>query len=75
METKDIKPLEGFDWEAFENDGVSAADKAAQKAAYEGTLNNVNDNEVVDGTITAINDREAPAASSATLPTSRWVTP
>ncbi len=58
METKDIKPLEGFDWEAFENDGVSAADKAAQKAAYEGTLNNVNDNEVVDGTITAINDRE-----------------
>ena len=41
METKDIKPLEGFDWEAFENDGVSAADKAAQKAAYEGALNNV----------------------------------
>ena len=58
METKDIKPLEGLDWAAFENDGVSAADKAAQKAAYEGTLNNVNDNEVVDGTVTAINDRE-----------------
>ncbi len=58
METKDIKPLEGFDWEAFENDGVSAADKAAQQAAYEGTLNNVNDNEVVEGTVTAINDRE-----------------
>jgi len=58
MGIKDIKPLEGFDWEAFENDGVSAADKAAQKAAYEGTLNNVNDNEVVDGTVTAINDRE-----------------
>ncbi|MDE5999678.1 MAG: 30S ribosomal protein S1 [Bacteroidaceae bacterium] len=58
METKDIKPLEGFDWKAFENDGVSAADKAAQQAAYEGTLNNVNDNEVVEGTVTAINDRE-----------------
>ena len=58
METKDIKPLEGFDWEAFENDGVSAADKAAQQAAYEGTLNNVNDNEVVEGTVTSINDRE-----------------
>ena len=58
METKDIKPLEGFDWEAFENDGVSATDKAAQQAAYEGTLNNVNDNEVVEGTVTAINDRE-----------------
>ncbi len=58
METKDIKPLEGFDWEAFENDGVNAADKAAQQAAYEGTLNNVNDNEVVEGTVTSINDRE-----------------
>ena len=58
METKNIQPLEGFDWEAFENDGVSAADKAAQQAAYEGTLNNGNDNEVVDGTVTAINDRE-----------------
>ncbi len=58
METKEIKPLESFDWEAFENDGVSAADKAAQKAAYEGTLNNVNDNEVVEGTVTAVNDRE-----------------
>ncbi len=58
METKNIKPLEGFDWDAFENDGVSAADKAAQQAAYESTLNNVNDNEVVDGTVTSINDRE-----------------
>ena len=37
---------------------MSAADKAAQQAAYEGTLNNVNDNEVVDGTVTALNDRE-----------------
>ena len=58
MAIKDIKPLEGFDWEAFENDDVSAADKAAQKAAYEGTLNNVNDNEVVEGTVTSLNDRE-----------------
>lgn len=58
MAIKDIKPLEGFDWESFENDGVSASDKASQTAAYEGTLNNVNDNEVVDGTVTAINDRE-----------------
>ncbi len=57
METKNIQPLADFDWDAFENDG-NAADKAAQAAAYEKTLNNVNDNEVVDGTVTAINDRE-----------------
>ena len=58
MAIKEINPLVDFDWDAFENDGVSATDKAAQKAAYEGTLNNVNENEVVDGTVTAINDRE-----------------
>lgn len=58
MAIKDIKPLDGFDWEAFENDGMSSAEKASQTAAYEGTLNNVNDNEVVEGTVTAITDRE-----------------
>mgnify|MGYP004552961395 FL=1 len=58
MAIKEIKPLVDFDWDAFENDGVSASDKAAQAAAYEGTLNNVNENEVVDGTVSAINDRE-----------------
>ena len=57
MAIKNINPLENFDWEEFENGG-KAADKAADKAAYEGTLNNVNDNEVVDGTVTSINDRE-----------------
>ena len=41
MAIKEINPLVDFDWDAFENDGVSASDKAAQKAAYEGTLNNV----------------------------------
>ena len=58
MAIKEIKPLEGFDWEAFENDGVAASDKEAQAKAYESTLNNVNDNEVIDGTVTSINDRE-----------------
>ncbi|MCH5175152.1 MAG: 30S ribosomal protein S1 [Prevotellaceae bacterium] len=58
MAIKEINPLADFDWEAFENDGVSAADAATQTAAYEGSLSNVNDNEVVEGTITAINDRE-----------------
>ena len=58
MAIKEINPLVDFDWDAFENDGVSASDKAAQAAAYEGTLNNVNDNEVVDGTVSSINDRE-----------------
>ena len=58
MNTKDIKPLEGFDWEAFENDGATAADKAEAAKAYESTLNKVNDNDVVDGVVAGMNDRE-----------------
>ena len=57
VETKNIKPLEDFDWESFEH-GKNAANIAAETKAYEGTLNNINDNEVVDGTVTAMNDRE-----------------
>jgi len=56
-ETKNIQPLEGFDWDAFEH-GKNTADVAAETQAYESTLNNINDNEVVDGTVTAMNDRE-----------------
>jgi small subunit ribosomal protein S1 len=56
-ETKNIQPLEDFDWEAFEH-GKNPANIAEETKAYEGTLNNINDNEVVDGTVTAMNDRE-----------------
>ena len=58
METKNIKPLENFDWDAFENDGKNAASVAEETKAYESTLNNVSDNEVIDGKVIAINDRE-----------------
>jgi small subunit ribosomal protein S1 len=58
METKNIQPLEGFDWESFENQGFSAAEKAEAAKAYEATLNKVADNDVVDGVVTSINDRE-----------------
>lgn len=57
MNTKDIQPIADFDWESFENDGNSASDKQAAKQAYEATLNNVQNDEVVDGEVTAINDR------------------
>ncbi len=57
METKNIKPLEDFDWEAFENDGQKASDKQQAEKAYEATLNKVNENEVVDGVVTSITDR------------------
>ena len=58
MNTKDIKPLEGFDWEAYENDGASATDMAEAAKAYESTLNKITDNDVVEGTVASLNDRE-----------------
>ena len=57
METKNIQPIEEFDWEAFENDGQVLEDKQSTLAAYEKTLSNVSANEVVDGKVSAINDR------------------
>ena len=57
MNTKNITPLEDFNWDEFENGG-SDLNKKAEKEAYEGTLNSVNNNDVVDGTVTAITDRE-----------------
>ena len=72
---------EEFDWEAFENDGVQAGSKEETMALYEQTLNKVTENEVVEGVVTAITKTSAPRAkvsflppSSATTPTSRWVT-
>ena len=47
-----------FDWDAFENDGFSAEDKAATEDSYTQTLNRVSENEVVEGTVVALNKRE-----------------
>ena len=49
---------EEFDWEAFENDGAAATDKAETLAQYEQTLQKVVENEVVEGVVTSINKRE-----------------
>ncbi len=43
---KNIAPLADFDWDSYEN-GAANAEKASQEAAYEGTLNKVNEREVV----------------------------
>ena len=49
---------EEFDWDAFENEGVAEENKAETLAAYEQTLSQVTENEVVEGVVTAINKRE-----------------
>ena len=56
---KDVKPIEDFNWEAYESgDATSATSKEEQEKAYDNTLNKVGDHEVVDGTVIAMNKRE-----------------
>ena len=47
-----------FDWDAFENDGFDEADKAATEESYSQTLSRISENEVVEGTVVALNKRE-----------------
>ncbi|MBR0223383.1 MAG: S1 RNA-binding domain-containing protein, partial [Bacteroidales bacterium] len=47
-----------FDWDAFENDGFDAEEKAANEESYSNSLSRINENEVVEGVVTSINKRE-----------------
>ena len=53
-------PVEDFDWDAYEN-GESTGAKSREELthAYEESLNSVKDKEVIEGTIIALNKREA----------------
>ncbi len=56
---KNVQPLADFDWSAFENGTAESTESKEQlKGAYDATLNRVNENEVVEGTVIAINKRE-----------------
>ena len=56
---KNVAPIEDFDWEAFERGNAAAAQtREEQEQAYDNTLNKVADDEVVMGTVIAINKRE-----------------
>ena len=56
---KTVAPIEDFDWDAYQSGDVKTdVSREAQAEAYAGSLNNVNDHDVVDGTVIAINKRE-----------------
>ncbi len=56
---KNVAPLEDFDWSAYESgDSQANTSREEQEKAYDGSLNKVNDHEVVDGTVIAMNKRE-----------------
>ena len=56
---KNVAPVEDFNWDAYENgETVTNASHEDLEKAYDNTLNKVNDREVVDGTVIAMNKRE-----------------
>ncbi len=60
MEIKNIAPLEDFDWAAYEEAAAEqGASKEEQKKAYDKTLNQVNEHEIIEGTVISIDKRQA----------------
>ena len=56
---KNVQPLDGFDWESYaDNVSVAETEKKEIEQAYDKTLNQVNDHEVVEGTVISVNKRE-----------------
>ena len=56
--TKNVQPLQDFDWEEFENGTSAGVNKEALDKAYDETLNKVADHQVVDGKVISIDKKE-----------------
>ena len=57
-DVKNVKPLDDFDWDEFENGSTSTASKEEQEKAYDNTLSKIQDHEVVEGTVISIDKKE-----------------
>lgn len=57
-DVKNVKPLDDFNWEEFENGTSSSISKADQEKAYDTTLSKIQDHEVVEGTVISIDKKE-----------------
>ena len=55
---KNVQPLDDFNWEEFENGGISEVSKEEQTASYDSTLNKVSEHQVVDGTVISLDKKE-----------------
>ena len=56
--TKNVKPLEDFDWEGYEHGISTNVSKEEQDRAYDETLNKVADHQVVDGKVISLDKKE-----------------
>lgn len=60
MDYKNVKPLEGFDWGAIDSksEKTNQAELDALSASYDQTFNQLTEQQVIEGSIVSINDRE-----------------
>ena len=56
--TKNVQPLDNFNWEEFENGMVANVSKEELDKAYDETLNKVSEHQVVDGTVISVDKKE-----------------
>ncbi len=61
MDLKNIKPLEDFDWNSIgkKTTRYSEAEQVKLDEAYAKTFNQITEQDIIEGTIVAVNDREA----------------
>ena len=56
--TKNVQPLQDFDWDQFENGTTAGVSKEELDKAYDETLNKVSEHQVVDGTVISVDKKE-----------------
>ena len=56
--TKNVQPLQDFDWDQFENGTTVNVSKEELDKAYDETLNKVSEHQVVDGTVISVDKKE-----------------
>ena len=56
--TKNVKPLDDFNWDEFENGTSAGISKEELDKAYDETLNKVADHQVVEGTVISVDKKE-----------------
>ena len=56
--TKNVKPLDDFNWDEFENGTSANVSKEELDKAYDETLNKVADHQVVDGKVISVDKKE-----------------
>ena len=55
---KNVQPLADFNWDEFENGGKVEGQKEELEKAYDETLNKIQEHQVVEGTVIAVDKKE-----------------